>query len=190
MTNPVEFDQEYLQRAIAFDQEALAAIYDAYYEPLFRYIARRVSDTEQARDLTGELFKRFLQALKDGRPPTTHLRAWLYRAAHNLVVDHYRRRKHRDHLHLQEGPLAPLASTADPLATVVAHMQAEQVRAALCALTPEQQQVIALKFLSGMSNKETALIMEKPIGAIKSLQHRALAALQRQLLPAQETQRR
>jgi len=183
MKETADCNQDCLQRANAFDTDALAAIYDAYYEPMFLYIARRVSDTELARDLTGELFKRFLQAIKAGRGPTDQLRAWLYRAAHNLVVDHYRRRQHRNHL-----PLPEMLRDADanPSDAAAVQLQADQVREALQELTPDQQQVIALKFLSGMSNKETAVIMGKPVGAVKSLQHRALAALQRRLLPAEK----
>ena len=74
----------------------------------------------------------------------------------------------------------------DPGLMAEKHLQAEQVRAALSHLTPDQQQVITLKFLEGMSNKEVAEITGKPVGAVKSLQHRALAALQRQLVPAEE----
>jgi RNA polymerase sigma-70 factor (ECF subfamily) len=183
MTDSADHDQDLLQRARAFDHIALAAIYDAYHPPLYRYIAQRVADPEQARDLAADLFNRLLQALQNGRGPTAHLRAWLYRAAHNLVVDHYRRQQHRRHLPLSDS--LPAAGT-DPAAQAADRMQAARVRAALQQLTPDQQQVIALKFLAGMSNEETAIILQKPVGAVKSLQHRALAALQRLLLPAQE----
>jgi RNA polymerase sigma-70 factor (ECF subfamily) len=66
------------------------------------------------------------------------------------------------------------------------HISAAQVRIALQHLTTDQQQIIALKFLEGLSNEEVANVLGKPVGAIKSLQHRALAALQRQLTPAKE----
>jgi RNA polymerase sigma-70 factor (ECF subfamily) len=172
-----------LARAKGFDRQALAGIYDEYHTPLYRYISRQVDDMETARDLTAEVFNRFLQAIEKGSGPDRSLKAWLYRAAHNLVVDHYRRRAHRDHLPLPEQLPDGEANTGRQAEQALAFAQA---RAALGTLTAEQRQVITLKFLAGLSNEEIAAIMEKPIGAVKSLQYRGLAALQRQLAPAEE----
>jgi RNA polymerase sigma-70 factor (ECF subfamily) len=74
----------------------------------------------------------------------------------------------------------------DPVGSAERHLSEAQVRAALRQLTPDQQQVIALKFLEGLSNQEVADVTGKPVGAVKSLQHRALAALGRQLVPDKE----
>lgn len=172
-----------LRRAQALDRAALAAIYDDYHQPIYRYIFRNVGDIETARDLAAEVFHRFLQALEHGNGPTDRLKAWLYRTAHNCVVDHYRRQKHRQHLPLNEG----LVSTGhDPVALAEGRLSAAAVRAALNQLTPDQRQVIILKFVEGLSNAEAAAVLDKPVGAVKSLQHRALAALQRQLAVPQE----
>jgi len=69
----------------------------------------------------------------------------------------------------------------DPVGIAERRISAAQVRAALHRLTPDQQQVIALKFLEGLSSQEVADVLEKPVGAVKALQHRALSALRRQL---------
>ena len=178
-------DQELarLRRARSFDRAALAAIYDDYHQPIYRYVYRQVGEVETARDLTAEVFHGFLQALQKGQGPEQNLQAWLYRAAHNAVVDHYRRQKHRQHLPLNE----EFVDTSDnPAKQVEGHLSAAEVRAALQELTPDQQQVLVLKFLEGMSNQETADILHKPVGAVKSLQHRALAALQRRLASVKE----
>jgi RNA polymerase sigma-70 factor (ECF subfamily) len=183
MSNKDGFDDKvFLERALRFDRDALAAIYDFYHPLIYKYILNRVDEPEIARDLTGELFKRFLQTLQRSQV-ITNLRAWLFRAAHNLVIDHYRRREHRRHLQLNE--TLPAAGP-EPAIIAAAHLQADAVRKAISQLTPDQQQVITLKFLVGFSNQETADILQKPVGAVKSLQHRALASLQRQLLPVQE----
>ena len=178
-------DQELvrLQRARAFDQTALATIYDDYHQPIYRYIYRQVSDVETARDLTSEVFHRLLKSLQKGKGPDQNLQAWLYRTAYNCVVDHYRRQQHRQHLSLQE---ELVDARDDPETLAEDHISAEAVRAALYQLTSDQQQVIILKYLEGLSNQETADILDKPVGAVKSLQHRALAALQRQLSAVQE----
>lgn len=181
-----DFEQGRLRRASALDRGALAAIYDEYYQPMYRYIYRQVSDVETARDLTAELFRRFLQAIQQGQGPDQALRAWLYRTAHNLVIDHYRRQQHRQHLPLPE---QLVNANDDPVGLAEEQILAEQVRVALQQLTTDQRQVIVLKFLEGLSNQETANVLNKPVSAVKSLQHRALTALQRYLVKATEKER-
>lgn len=172
-----------LAQARAFDRQTLADIYDEFHPLLYRYISRQVEDMDTARDLTADVFNRFLSALQGGQGPESNLKSWLYRAAHNIVVDHYRRRQFRDHDPLPD-QLAD--KQAGPALAVEQALEAGRVREALRTLTPDQRQVITLKFLAGCDNAEIADIMEKPVGAIKSLQHRGLAALQRQLIPAKE----
>lgn len=172
-------DDKLLQQARTFDREALTAVYDQYHPLLYRYIIRQISDGETARELTAVVFERFLAAIKNGRGPEQQLKAWLYRTAHNLVIDHYRRQTHRQHLPLPDN----LVSGSDgPAHQAEQHLLGEQVQTALRTLTPAQQQVIALKFLEGLTNAEVAGLMGKPIGAIKALQHRGLARLQRELV--------
>jgi RNA polymerase sigma-70 factor (ECF subfamily) len=172
-----------LKQARVLDRATLTAIYDDYYEPVYRYVYRQIGEVDLARDLTSDVFQRFLHALHTGRGPTENLKAWLYQTAHNIVIDHYRRQQHRQHVSLDEE--LPHAD-ADPVRLAEAHLSAQTVRAALRQLTPDQQQVIALKFLEGLSNQETAEALDKPVSAVKSLQHRALSALQRILDPLRE----
>ncbi|MEW5958538.1 MAG: sigma-70 family RNA polymerase sigma factor [Chloroflexota bacterium] len=179
-----DYEQTRLQPGRAFDRAALAAIYDDYHQPIYRYIYRQIGEVEAARDLAAEVFHRLLKALQQGGGPDQKLQAWLYRTAHNAVIDFYRRQQHRRHLPLHE----TLVNTADdPVRWAERRLLAAEVRTALQQLTPDQQQVIALKFFAELSNEETAVVLDKPVGAVKSLQHRALAALQRQLAAAQET---
>jgi RNA polymerase sigma-70 factor (ECF subfamily) len=167
----------------SFDGNTLAAIYDEYYLPIYRYIYRQVSDVETTRDLTSEVFHRLLRAAQKGMGPDQDIKAWLYRTGHNIVIDHYRRQQHRQHLPLPE---QLVDRDMDPASMAEDRLTADTVHQALNHLTPDQRQVISLKFLAGLSNNEVAHVMNKPVGAVKSLQHRALAALQRQLLPAKE----
>jgi RNA polymerase sigma-70 factor (ECF subfamily) len=172
-----------LALAKTFDRKTLAAIYDEYHTPIYRYISRQVEDMETARDLTSDVFNRFLNALESGQGPDKSIKSWLYRAAHNIVVDHYRRRKFHDHLPLPE---QVAAEGHDPAYEAELSLAAGRVRSALQTLTPDQRQVITLKFLAGFSNAEVADIMDKPVGSVKALQHRGLASLQRQLIPTKE----
>jgi RNA polymerase sigma-70 factor, ECF subfamily len=176
-------DDELLSKAHAYNRTAIAEIYDTYQQPLYRYIYRQVGHVETARDLTSDVFSRFLQALQNGTGPTQQLKAWLYRVAHNSVVDFYRRQQHRNHLPLDD---VVLYADDDPAYDVEKSLDTEWIRLAFTKLTPDQQQVISLKFFASFTNNEIAEVMDKPVGAVKSLQHRAIAALQRQLIPTEE----
>jgi RNA polymerase sigma-70 factor (ECF subfamily) len=106
----------------------------------------------------------------------------LYRTAHNLITDSYRR-----------PPPLPLDETlqaddsADPAQVAPAHWAEARARAALWQLTAEQRLVMTLKYFEGLSNDEVASALGKPVGAVKSLHHRALAALRRVLSAEAET---
>ncbi|MGB3717286.1 MAG: sigma-70 family RNA polymerase sigma factor [Candidatus Promineifilaceae bacterium] len=178
-----ERESKRLQRASCLDRDALGSIYDEYHKSVYSYIYRRVGDVEIARDLASEVFRRFLQALHKGSGPSDNLRAWLYRVAHNIVVDHYRRQQNQQNLPLGENLVG---DSPDPGQSAELSLQLDKVRKALRQLTPDQQHVLALKFLEGLTNEEVAEITGKPVGAVKSLQHRALAALQRKLVPSEE----
>jgi RNA polymerase sigma-70 factor (ECF subfamily) len=163
-----------------YDRERLTVIYDTYHAPILRYIRWQVDDTETARDLSADVFRRLLDAVRRERGPERDVRAWLYRTARNIVIDFYRKQQFRTHSELFEHLTD---NEPDPALLVDATLSAEKLRAAIQQLTPEQRDVIILKFVEGLSNAETARIVDKPIGAVKSLQHRALAALQRTLAP-------
>ncbi len=172
-----------LERASSLDRNTLAAIYDEFQPQIYKYIYRRVGNVEVSRDLSAEVFHRFLQALHKGSGPSSNLRAWLYRVAHNIVVDYYRHHENQQLSLIDENLVG---DSPDPGQGAEMSIQLEGVRKALGQLTPDQQQVLALKFLEGLSNNEVAGITGKSIGAVKSLQHRALAALQRLLVLAEE----
>jgi len=167
----------------AVDRETLAGIYEQFHEPIYSYVYRRVNDVEMASDLAAEVFHRLLRSVQQKGFPECELRAWLYRTAHNLVVDHYRRQTHRQHLPLEEDLVD---GGEDPAGLVEQKANADRVRRALQYLTDAQQQVIALKFLQGLTNQEVAEILDRSVGAIKLLQHRGLAALQRHLAADEE----
>ncbi|MEW6405233.1 MAG: sigma-70 family RNA polymerase sigma factor [Chloroflexota bacterium] len=168
-------EQDLLAQAKEFDQIALAEIYDRYSTRLFNYAYRLLGDNCAAEDCVSETFSRFLQALRDGRGPRDYLQAYLFRAAHNIIVDHYRRTPAKE---LDDD--LPDGSNVEHEACH--NIRQRHVRAAMQKLTSDQQQVVALKFLEGWENDEIARALQKPIGAVKSLQHRALAHLQKILL--------
>ena len=177
------FDKDLLRRARLLEEQALAEIYDRWSSGLYRYSMRLLGDVDLAEECVSETFSRFLQILRDGGGPCDFLQAYLYRTAHNWITDHYRR---------NPAILVPLETnlTAEESTGTVQivdqNLERQQLRAALNCLTPDQRQVIILKFLEGWTNEAIALAVKKPVGSVKSLQHRALESLRR-TLSSQET---
>ena len=167
-----------LERAKQYDEAALGELYDRYAPRVYAYIYRRVGNAHLAEDLTGDVFVRVIQAIQAERFWHTSFQAWLYRIAHNLVVDHYRRQPEAIELELDE---RLMAAEDDPASAVTERLSYQRLGAAISRLTPGQQQVLALRFGEGMTARETAEVVNKSIGAIEALQHRALAALRRVL---------
>ena len=172
-----------LERARAYDAAALGELYDRYAPRVYGYIHRRVGDAFLAEDLTGDVFVRVLQAIRSERLWRTSFRAWLYRIAHNVVVDHYRRQPQGAPVALDEVQLAAGGDRLPDLAQDA--LDRAWLRGAIRRLTPEQQEVLALRVGEGLTARETARVMFKTTGAVEALQRRALATLRR--LQARET---
>lgn len=177
-----KMDAALLQRIQKWDAAALAQVYDAYYERIYRYIYCYLGRADAAEDLTASVFTRLLSAIHRGKSPRSNLSAWLYRVAHNLVVDIFRRRR-ADELELVEWLEG---DEPDLTHTVEQKLQLERVRGALRQLTPNQRVVIVLKFMEGMESHEIAEILDKTEGAVDALQHRALVTLRRALAQDEE----
>lgn len=163
-----------LQRARVYDLQALTEIYDLYSPGLYRYAMRLIGDEDLAEECVAETFNRFLATIKAGKGPEHHLQAYLYRVAHNWITDFYRRQPPL--------PLEPETATDkenDPSAAYAAKAERERVRNALRLLTPEQRQVVVLKYLENWRNQQIAEAINKPVGAVKALEHRALRSLGR-----------
>lgn len=171
-------EEKLLAGARRLEEQALAAMYDQYSNALYTYALRLLGDEQSAEDVVAETFYRLLRAFSAGGGPRQHVRAYLYRIAHNLVMDQFRRAPpEATGIRIEDLQLR----SNDPGPEAEAIHQWEQVRARrlLWMLTEDQRQVIVLKFFEGLSNSEIAESVEKPIGAVKSLQHRALRSLQR-----------
>ncbi|MGE5248594.1 MAG: sigma-70 family RNA polymerase sigma factor [Bacteroidota bacterium] len=160
------------------DSQAIGAIYDRYFKEIYRYVYYRIGDQAAAEDLAGDVFVRLLEATRKKRGPETNVKGWLLATASHIITDHLRRRYRR-----------PVEAISESLADQVPGPsgQLEQrerdrsVQEAYLRLTPEQQDVLALRFGQGFSLEETAVQMRKKVNAVKALQFRARAALQRQI---------
>jgi len=170
-------ERSLLERAAAFDESALSEIYDCHQEALYRYAMRLLGDQQLAEDCLAETFFRFLKSLSKGNIPQENLRAYLFRISHNWITDHYRRNQKSNEQELDEH----FAAKNDLAEDVEKDIQSERIRSAILTLTPEQQQVIILKYFEGWQNVEIAQFIGKRVGAVKALLHRSLVTLKKRV---------
>ena len=163
--------------------EAISRVHDLYFAELYRYARYRLGDSRQAEDAASEAFLRLLEALHEGTGPRENLRGWLLRTTSNIVNDLFRKQYRHPHEPLPD-PLR--GERGQPHDSALRLEQSEELRAAISELTQEQQDVLALRFGSGFSLKETAQRLGKRVPAVKSLQYRAVSSL-RELLEADQS---
>jgi len=156
--------------------EAIGELYDRYNEQVFRYVWARIYDRNSAEDLTGEVFVRMVANIPKYRPTSTPFLAWLYRIAHNLVIDYYRKEENKRELHLDQVDQL-LVDTNNPADATEDKMFYNRLKNALSEINPTWQEVITLRFLMGMSLQEVAMTLGKSVGAVKVAQHRGLKEL-------------
>ncbi len=170
-----------IQNAQAYDPAAFDHLYELYAQPIFRYLYHRVGDREIAEDLTGEAFLRLMENIQSyrigPRDQKSIFSAWFYRIAHNLMIDYIRRQNR----HTEMLPDDHTSDDDQPLNLMEQGLTQSRLQAALRELTPDQQDVVILRFFDELSNAEVAQVMGRSEGAVKALQHRALAALQKAL---------
>ena len=161
------------------DREALEALYLLHFDRIYSYLHLSVGNRHDAEDLTTQTFLKMLEAIGRFRWQSAPFSAWLFRIAHNVAMDHFRasrRSEPRDEVPEPE---------PDPTTSAEEEAMQSIGRASLLELiedlSPDQRQVLTLKFVFDFSNAEVARILRKSEGAIKSLQHRALASLHRRI---------
>ena len=156
-------------------EDAVMAVYEQYFSPLFHYVRLKTGDAAMAEDIVSEVFVKLIRSLGTKSAPNTHLRGWLFRVARNEIATHYQKADKMNVINLEEWMPAP--SESDPETRIGDLMEIHRMRHALRMLNDEQQEVLILRFGQRLSLKETADIMDKSISAIKSLQFRAVDTL-------------
>jgi RNA polymerase sigma-70 factor, ECF subfamily len=176
---PLLNERQLVLQAQDGNSQAFGQLYDAYMERIYRFVYFRVEDQQTAEDITSQVFLKAWSNLDRFSFNRTPYLAWLYTIAHNAVIDHYRTRKVTaalDDVQLSQQDHAEVVENEIDLTT-----EMKSVKVALRALTDDQQKVLTLKFLEGMSNHEIARHLGKREGAIRALQMRGLQALAKQL---------
>ena len=176
---PLPNERQLVLQAQAGNSEAFGQLYDAYMERIYRFVYFRVEDQQTAEDITSQVFLKAWNNLDRFSFNRTPYLAWLYTIAHNAVIDHYRTRKVTaalDDVQLSQQDHAEVVENEIDLTA-----EMKTIKEAMQTLTDDQQKVLTLKFIEGMSNTEIARHLGKREGAIRALQMRGLQALAKQL---------
>src|ERR1041385_8237851 len=181
-------DREHIRRLVERgqqgDRDALEELYLIPLDPIYSYLHMSVGNRHDAEDLTTQTFLKMLESLPKFRFRAAPFSAWLFRIAHNLAMDHFRAARRWQP---EEEVPEPIGSEELSAEDEAMHSIGRQSMLELIEkLSPEQQQVLTLKFVFNFANADVAKILDKTEGAIKSLQHRALASLQKQLAHDQQ----
>lgn len=171
-------EEHLVQRAQKGDRSAFAALYQIYFDRIYRYVAIHLGNQSDAEDITQQVFLNALESIASFKWRDTSLAPWLFRIARNQVIDHIRKKA-------RQGGVFPLGNNpthgADPAELVGKKLEWEALKSVLGRLTDAQQGVIALRFISDLSIAETAKTLDKTEGAVKALQHSGLLAVRRLL---------
>jgi RNA polymerase sigma-70 factor (ECF subfamily) len=173
-----------VERAQAGDRDALEELYLIHFDRIYSYLHVSVGNRHDAEDLTTQTFVKMLESINRFRWQSAPFSAWLFRIAHNVAMDHFRASRRWQPEEEVPEPDADESTSAE--AGAFEAIGRKSMLELIDELSGEQQQVLTLKFVFNFSNAEAATILGKTEGAIKSLQHRALASLQRQISKKQQ----
>ena len=172
----VQDEGSLVRRAQQHDQEALTQLYEENFDRIYRYVVLKIGDRMEAEDITQRVFLKALQSISSFRWKGVPFSAWLYRIAHNQIVDYLRKKTKRATVPLNE---SLTSGTGDPGAAVELNMDIESLASATRKLTKAQQEVISLRFAGGLPVAEVARVMGKSEGAVKAMQHSAILSLRK-----------
>ncbi len=186
---PRDDEKQLIERAQRGDKSALSELYRRHVDAIYTYICVRVNDPVVVEDLTAEVFLKMLEGLEEYRYTGAPFAAWLYRIAWARTVDYWRRINRHKNVQLSDTLIQSYSEQpqSNPEAIVSTHEEWSDLAAMIRCLTDAQQEVIVLRFVERMKLAEVAAVMDKTVGAIKSLQHRALASLARLMNEREES---
>lgn len=173
----VQSEESLAARVKCRDEAAFTEIYEANFNKIYRYLTLKIGNKMEAEDLTQQVFLNAYKSASSFEWKGTPVVAWLYRIAHNQMVDYLRKKSRMTTVSIEK--TAPVVASDDPAEMAEIKFDAEQLAKASKNLTELQNEVISLRFAGELSIREVAKIMGKSEGAVKALQHSAVEALRR-----------
>ena len=155
-------------------EQKLINLYGEYYSKVARYAYVRIGDKEGSEDIASEVFAKALDSLKNYQERGLPMQAWLFRIAHNLVVDHLRKVSQRTLVPIDK---VSLKDEQDPAEKAEINIEMKRVNEAMKGLTEDQREVIRLRFFGGLTSAETGGVLNKSDGAVREMQRAALEKL-------------
>jgi RNA polymerase sigma-70 factor (ECF subfamily) len=174
----VQDEENLVRRAQQHDQAALTQIYEENFDRIYRYIVLKIGERTEAEDMTQQVFLSAFKSISSFKWKGRPFSAWLYRIAHNQIVDYFRKKSKRATVPLDES--LPNGGN-DPQLTAELNLAIESLVSATSKLTKAQREVISLRFAGELPVAQVARIMGRSEGAIKALQHSAIVSLRKEL---------
>ena len=171
-------EESLVRRAQQRDQQAFTQLYEEHFDRIYRYVALRIGNEMEAEDIAQQVFLKALQSISSFKWKGIPFSAWLFRIAHNQVVDYLRKKTKQSTVPIDE---VQASSSSNPQLLVEQRLDIEQLLSATKRLTEAQREVISLRFASELPIAQAAKIMGKSQGAVKALQHSAIVALRKAL---------
>ena len=179
--------EETVARAKAGERDAFASLYEMHYDRIYRYVAFKCGGSADAEDLAGEVFLKMLESIHQFEFRGFPFSSWLYRIAHNVVMDHFRRKGRRPTVPLADAERVADAAHSDMEWRVHVSWTMNEVAGAMDSLTDLQREVVTLRFAGGLSIAETAKAVGRKENAVKALQHAGIKKLRAALAPPEPT---
>ncbi len=157
----------------------LTSLYEEYYDKIAHYAFVRIGDKTEAEDIAGEVFLKALESLESYKERGIPMQAWLFRIAHNLVVDHFRKATKYKTVPIDT---VQVEADVDPVTVAEKNVELERVSKAMEQLTREQREVLGLRFFGGLTSKEAGSVLNKGDGAVREMQRAAIEKLRKLLV--------
>ncbi len=158
------------------NEACLSGLYDEYYDRIARYAFVRIGNTADAEDIASEVFLKALDSIDRYQDRGLPMQAWLFKIAHNLVVDYLRNKSKKSTLPLDT---IKIAGETDPAEKAEINLEMERVHTAMQSLTEEQREVVRLRFFGGLSSREVGELLNKNDGAVREMQRAAMEKLRK-----------
>lgn len=181
-------EQDIVRRAQRYDQQAFGQLYEEHFDKIYRYITLKIGNKVEAEDMTQQVFLKALRSISGYKWRNIPFSAWLFRIAHNQVVDYLRKKSKRVTMPLDESIIISSGPDNNPQKIAEHRLNVEQLASATRQLTAAQQEVISLRFAGEMPIAQVAVTMDRSEGAVKALQHSAIVALRKILLAVEDNE--
>ena len=179
-------EESLIRRAQQRDEEAFTQLYEEHFDKIYRYVTLKIGNKTEAEDMTQQVFLNALQSISSFKWKGIPFSAWLFRIAHNLVVDYLRKKTKQTTTPLDE---SLVSSDSNPQLMAEHKLDIERLVSATKQLTRAQREVISLRFAGELPVAQVANVMGRSQGAVKALQRSAIIALRKTLLVAEDNEK-